>query len=487
MGLRSFLLLILQLLLSFLLGCQRDTPPRASGAQAESQTAPSNRVAVPEAVRRNLGITFAKVESRRVAQTIRVPGQFELLPEARREYRTMLAGRVELLVKQYDVVEVGTPLYRLASPEWRDLQARLTEAESAIRQTEARVASIPMLIAAHRRHEEILEQNIAMWESRVATLAESGSSGVVTVEERTSAQDTLAAQRAALAEILEKEADLAGQIVSAQAQHDAEHARFRLLISTASSVLGIAESALAAPSELEEHFDAGIHKHEAPSSRPLAAWRKINEIEVRAQASGVIQSLDLTNGAWATTGSLVLVTIQPDRLRFHAKALQSDLGRLRDGLPARVVPPKGGSVKLQDTMDASLSVGLTADPQERTVELVAVPSTLSPWARSGVSAHLEVITAGGQNELAIPLSSVIQDGLARIVFRRDPRDPDKVIRLDADLGIDDGRWVVIHSGVKEGDEVVAGGNYQLMLATSGNAAKGGHFHPDGTFHDGEDK
>ena len=41
-------------------------------------------------------------------------------------------------------------------------------------------------------------------------------------------------------------------------------------------------------------------------------------------------------------------------------------------------------------------------------------------------------------------------------------------------------------GVKEGDEIVVAGNYQLMLATSGTAAKGGHFHSDGTFHEGKD-
>jgi hypothetical protein len=58
--------------------------------------------------------------------------------------------------------------------------------------------------------------------------------------------------------------------------------------------------------------------------------------------------------------------------------------------------------------------------------------------------------------------------------------------MEADLGLSDGRWVEIKSGVKEGDEIVLGGNYQLMLATSGNVAKGGHFHSDGTFHEGED-
>ena len=52
------------------------------------------------------------------------------------------------------------------------------------------------------------------------------------------------------------------------------------------------------------------------------------------------------------------------------------------------------------------------------------------------------------------------------------------------MGVDDGRWVVIHSGVGLGDEVVLDGAYELKLATarSGTAQQGGHFHADGTFH-----
>jgi hypothetical protein len=45
----------------------------------------------------------------------------------------------------------------------------------------------------------------------------------------------------------------------------------------------------------------------------------------------------------------------------------------------------------------------------------------------------------------------------------------------------------VQSGLREGDEVVLDGVYQLMIATSGTVEKGGHFHPDGTFHVGEEK
>jgi hypothetical protein len=309
----------------------------------------------------------------------------------------------------------------------------------------------------------------------------------VSVDEKTAVQNTLATKRAELAEVLEKEAELQAQSASAQAEHDAAHVRFRLLLATASTLLGIAEADLAHPYDLDQHLHSGIHQHEEPTSHPVPEWRRINNIDVRATADGVVEALALTNGAWAATGDQVLSTITPQRLRFRAMAMQSDLGRLKDGLPARIVPPKGGSIELQESMDADLALGLRADAQERTIELIAMPKTLASWARPDVSGHLEVFTAGGKAELAIPLSSVIQDGLAKVFFRRDPKDPDHVIRMEADLGIDDGRWVVVSSGVREGDEVVLDGVYQLMVATSGTVQKGGHFHADGSFHAEEDE
>ena len=132
----------------------------------------------------------------------------------------------------------------------------------------------------------------------------------------------------------------------------------------------------------------------------------------------------------------------------------------------------------------ALQLGLGAEADERTIDLLVTPESLAGWARAGVSAHMEVTLAGGTEELAVPQSAVVRDGARAIIFRRDPADPDKAIRMEADVGLSDGRWVVIASGVKEGDEIVLGGNFQLMLATSGSTEKAGHFHSDGTFHKG---
>ncbi len=457
-----------------LTGCRGEKQePTAPAAQADAAAPPTNRIDVPATVRTNLGITFAKVEARHVARTIRVPGRFELSPEARREYRTMLGGRVELHVAQFDRVEPGQLLFTLDSPQWRELQERLNQTESQLLQARARSQTIDPLMAAHEQHHHELENGVQIWSERVQQLEKSRGAGVVTDEEFAQARAALATTRADLAEVLEKEAELHSRRIEVQAELNASRERFEMLLSNAGSLLAIPA--------------AELLKIDADSPEQHARWREIRLVEIRAAAAGVVESITLTSGALASETSLVLATIQPERLRFRARGLQSDLNRLRDGLPGRIVPPKGSGPVLDGAMEGRITLGLNADPDERTIELFMTPAALSHWARPGVAAHLEIVAEGTtSSELAIPASSAIRDGLLTIIFRRDPADPDKVIRMQADLGVSDGRWIVIHSGVKEGDEVVLDGVYPLMLATSGTMQKGGHFHADGSWHEGDD-
>lgn len=417
----------------------------AGGAAAPAMT---NRVDIPSAVRQNLGITFARVESRKVTQTLRVPGRFELLPTARREYRTPLGGRVELLASQYQKVEPGTALYRVDSSDWRDLHEQIAAVQ-------AKVDSMGPLRDAHRIHEKSLSDKVQLWQDRLTQLEQLREAGGGNATQFTEARATLNATQAELADVMEKDAALQAEQKTAEAELRSLTSRRRMLLSNA----GVAE--------------------------PETAGTGPGLYEVKAIGPGVVESIGITTGGLAEASGLVLTIVQPEKIRFRARGLQSDLGRLREGLECQIAPPQGGSIDLQDAMRGALRLGLTADADERTVDLIVQPETLTGWAKAGVAAHLEITLEGGNEELAVPLSAVVRDGGRAIIFRRDPANADKVIRMEADVGRSDGRWVVIESGVKEGDEVVVGGNYQLMLATSGSTAKGGHFHPDGTFHEGE--
>lgn len=439
-------------------GCDSNEDAHAAGdgldhgteqadAGAEGEPTISNRVDIPASVRQNLGITFAQVESRNVSQTLRVPGRFELLPTARREYRTPLGGRVELLVKQYETVEPGTPLYRVDASAWRDLHEQIAA-------TRARAESMVPLLEAQTDYQNSLSEKVTLWQERLKQLDELRGAGGGSATLLTEARATLNASQSELAVARGRSAELTALTTQAEAELRSLAARLEVLTRSAGCPEG--------------------HNDISPGSM----------YTVCAVESGIVESVEVTPGGLVEESGRIVSLVQPDRIRFRARALQSDLGRLRDGLPAMIAPPQGGSLPLQDAMSGALQIGLTADADERTVDLVVVPDAISPWARAGVSAHLEVTLAGGTEELAIPQSAVVRDGTRAIIFRRDPANPDKVIRMEADLGLSDGRWVVLASGVREGDEIVVGGNFQLMLATSGTTEKAGHFHSDGTFHEG---
>lgn len=425
----------------------QQTPPANS---EESTDAPTNRIDIPATVRSNLGITFASVERRRVDSTIRVPGAFELQPLARHEYRMPLPGRVELLVDQYQEVSPGDVLFRFQSPRWPELQSEIIESEQSIDSARAEIEVAEARVAE-------AEAKLAIMRDRLEALAQAEFRQAELEAQTAELEASLPRLRAELRQAETKFAN------AGQSRENAMH--------RASSASGIQESRLI---ETIDH-DGNL----------VPAYRAINWIDVRATESGVVEMLAITNGAFAEAPSLVLATVDPTKVRFRAMALQADLVRLSGSTSARIVPPATPGLPVGDGVNSTVSVGLEAHPEQRTVTLLATPEENRPWFRPGVSAFLEVVVESTSGPaLAIPRTAIVKDGIVHVFFRRDPMDANKAIRVEADMGVSDGRWVAINSGLALSDEVVLDGAYELKLASqqSGLSQKGGHFHADGTFH-----
>jgi len=408
---------------------------------------PPGGIAVPKSVRDNLGITFAEAQRRVVSETRRVPGSFELLPTAKQEYRAPLAGRAKLLVEQFDAVEEGQILATIDSPAWRQLQHEAVEAAGEITMAEAALA-----VARARRQEQ--RTSLAQAEERLENLR--------AVEVRSAPLESEAAVlRSSVPRV---DAEVRAQETALEEAH--EH--FASRMNAVSSVTGLTRE------ELESVHDG----------TPL--WRSMGRLPLYAQHAGVVEELIATEGGWLEAGELAMTVIDPARIRFHAEAPQSDVALFRDGLPARVVPPSGGSVAISSELHGTLRLGLTAHAEDRTISLYITPDDTAPWAKPGVGGFLEVaLREDAPEQLAVPSAALIQDGLDTIFFRRDPDHPDTVRRTVADTGVTDGRWTVLRSGVMAGDEVVLDGVYALKLSASdGNlqAPPGYHYHADGTLH-----
>src|SRR5690606_6283630 len=213
-------------------------------------------------------------------------------------------------------------------------------------------------------------------------------------------------------------------------------------------------------------------------------WQPTPDVVVKASAEGIVTEITATSGGYLDANGKVLTVVNPSDLRFRAVALQSDVEKLQDVMPGRLLAP-GGGLK-QSAVPVKVTLAMEADAEERTIDLVSSVPAVYPWVRQGLSTDLELnVDDAGTSAVAVPDSAIIQDGLEKVVFRRDPDNPDQAYRVKVKLGAGDGRWTAITEGVQAGDELVLDGIYELKLATSATPVKAGHFHADGTFHEGD--
>ncbi len=486
-------------------GSDVSPPPRTSkDTNSEPEKPITNRVDVPAAVRRNLGVTFAKVTSRHIERTRRVPGRFELRPEARRAYHTRLAGHIDLHVKQYQSVKAGDVLFVVRSPTWREVQRSLSDTVQRIRTDAVKLRALDIRAHAVEEHGTRLLEEEKVWKDRLKQLKSLSTAGGGVSTARTEARAQLAAVLTAMAKVHEERAEVSTERLALQAELEGYRSTTPLLyadgIALAKAISikshdGHTHENVTLPAPKQGAPDLALQRAasllgvdvatlQARTQDGQRTWRMITDAEVRATRSGVIESLGATDGAWVDVGDIVIETVNRTKLRFRGSSLQADLADISDGLAARVLPPGGNAIAPKASLKGTITISLDADPHTRKIDLLLVPTgDLPTWARPGVSTEMELVLGGTSSEsLAIPTACVIRDGLERIFFRRDPKDKDKVIRVVADLGQSDGKWVTVESGVMEGDDIVHHGVYELMLASGSAKQTGGHFHADGTWH-----
>jgi multidrug efflux pump subunit AcrA (membrane-fusion protein) len=384
------------------------------------------RVPIPDAVKRNLGLVFAKAKYRSVASTTTLTGYFELTPSGQHHYPLPLEGRVKILVKPLQKVKVGQLLAEIDSPTWRSLQQSLTEAKSSLELVKAKLIKAE---AAERAAGEIQgvndESNVYKADRNVAN-----------------------------------------------SQVNAAEAKMKQLILQASTLTGIPAEEL------------------SKKKKNVPQWSTVQRVPIQAAYDGVVQEIVTSSNAWVDKGDEIIHIVAPDQLRFKGLALQSDVyDNLRDGQLAVITPPNGpGELRTNSSVRGKVRIGVTGDPEIRTIDIYIelVGKDLPSWVRPEMSAVANVVTSGSvdDEELSIPTRAIIQDGLDIVYFLVDPKNKNTVIRKVADMGPSDGKWTSIYSGLAEDDEVVVDGVYQLKLATSAQATKGGHFESDGTWHEG---
>ncbi len=444
----------------------------------------------------------------RLETRLRVPGRVEIAPEARYVVRAPAAGRVVLKVARWQRVAAGEVLAELLSPELRASQESLAEAHAAIERADidvlrARAEAGPLREIAEATDAALAaarERALAAEGAFVAARAlETSALTRATATARLSADSSLPASTLFAAQKDHVEAQAAA-LEAAGRRDDAKALVPDLVMkgSVARSRSATTEREIAilerrrATSEISYRQQlralavlTGLSVEDLEADGPQGhGWLRLESIPLRAPAAGLVTEVTATGGEWLEGAATVARIVDPTNVVFRGEVPEADTLRIPAGAPVRIEVGCAECAPIETQLLTPLSI---ADPRTRTVGLeIALPGDGSVFP-DGVSATAAVLLERSKHEeVLLPTACVVQDELETLVFRRDPAQPDQVIRTPVSIGRRAEGLVEILSEVGVGDEVVRDGAHQLRLTGTGKAPANGHFHADGTFHEGKD-
>lgn len=202
-------------------------------------------------------------------------------------------------------------------------------------------------------------------------------------------------------------------------------------------------------------------------------------IELRSPIAGI-----LTHQSGAAMGEFVaaekmLFTILDARSVFiEARVPETSVHRLSAVKTARYEAPGETGPQVSITGSGAgrfVFLGIQVDAATRTVPLIYETKNPSGRLRIGQAVNLLVETDHAEEALAIPEAAIIEEDGRPIAFVQVGGETFQ--RRDLSLGIRDGPWVQVLSGITEGERVVTKGAYAVRLASvSSSIPAHGHVH-----------
>lgn len=189
-------------------------------------------------------------------------------------------------------------------------------------------------------------------------------------------------------------------------------------------------------------------------------------IAVRAPMSGTVVEVTAGAGKGVEAGQPILRIVNTGTLWLKANLPATEIGRADKSLDATFTV-----AGLADRFKPSrlVSVGEMLDPQTRTLPVLFEVPNPSSRLKTGLFAEVAIRTGSVPGALAVPQEALFEDEGRWFVFIQ--ASGEAFDRREVKIGVEDGGFVQIVSGLGLEDRIVTRGSYYVKQAES--AAKGG--------------
>ncbi|GBD28211.1 Macrolide export protein MacA [bacterium HR31] len=382
----------------------------------------------------------------------------------------------EVRVREGDAVAAGQVLVVL---DPRELRYQVEQARAVRDAQQVAVQQAAAAVRTQRAQVEQAEANLNTQRARLAQLlAGAAPEQVRQAEEQvTQAQAAVEFSRAQLrrAEELYRQGFVAQQVVdSARTDLVVQEARLRAAeeqlkllrrgpsaeeVQVARAQVRQAEAGLRQAQAQLRQGEVALRQARSVLAQAEAALRQVESLfeerHVRAPISGVVANLSADPGDTVTAATRLLQVVAVSTVEASVAVAESDLGRLRVGMPA-VVRVDAFPDRTFTGRVARIAPVVAADTRTATVR-VQVPNR-EGLLRPGMTARLDVTLARRESVLTVPVHAVVSRDGKQVVFVVQ----DGVARARAvQLGLADGTRVEVVGGLRAGERVVVEGQETL--------------------------
>lgn len=176
---------------------------------------------------------------------------------------------------------------------------------------------------------------------------------------------------------------------------------------------------------------------------------------IRAPISGIISKRFLDEGAFVSTTAPIVRIVAMDRVKALVQVVESDLAQLRVGAKADI---HVDAYQEQVFRGEVSSISPTVDPETRMADVEIEVENMDHRLKPGMFARVNLVVQRRDGVLLLVKDSLIRErGHTRVFVHENGR----ALLREISLGLEGEKYVEVLRGLREGEEVIVAGQYEL--------------------------
>ncbi|HEX5733756.1 MAG TPA: efflux RND transporter periplasmic adaptor subunit [Blastocatellia bacterium] len=442
--LASALALVLVALVAYLLWPRQEkakvaveTPPTLEAAREgdeHDEHSQEGAVEVSDETAELVGIKTERVVSGEIEDTIATVGKALVAPNGQAIVGAKVDGRaVRVLAEPGQNVRAGQVLVVVDSPQIAELRGQLIEAQARLR---------------------LAEQNLAR-----TNKSENRAAVIQAKNKLDFAQNNLERKQR-----LAKLGAAAGREV-AEAEVEFKNAKAEYDYVSNIQVTREQQQAL---SEVEQSRAVAARIVQSLTALGAGAGGRGGEVSITSPIAGAVIDRHVSLGQAITQGGEMMTVMNLSSVIIEAQLPESQATRAQPGQPMFARLPGLPDQLFEGRVE---SVGKKVDHEKRTVPVRARITNAGATLKHEMAVEVRIVTGVRKEGLLVPVSALVEDEGIKVVY---VKEGERYERRPVKVGTINYQVAEILSGIKEGEEVVTAGAYQLKNMQKGVSEEGGH-------------